>query len=51
MVDLTHLKRKKYGGVLRRSRRFLMAAEAQVERKATMRRILPRLGATTYYGH
>jgi hypothetical protein len=51
MVDLTLLKRKKIRGVPRRSPGLLMAAKAEEERTATMLRILPGLGAATYYGH
>jgi hypothetical protein len=51
MVDLTLLKRKKTRGVPRRSPRFLRAAKAEKERTATMLRILPGLGASTYFGH
>jgi hypothetical protein len=51
MVDLTLLKRKKYGGVPRRSPRFLMETKSEEERTTTMLRILPGLAAATYYGH
>jgi hypothetical protein len=51
MVDLTLLKTKKYGRLPRRSPGFLMEAKAEEERTATMLRILPGLGASTYFGH
>jgi hypothetical protein len=51
MVDLTLLKRKKYGGLPRHTPGFFMGAKAQEERTATMLRILPGLGASTYFGH